>query len=173
MYESNLLRLRIDGIVRILSGDGRNWMTIKLILRSFLLLVLIALMTACHDDSDIDGEDELTEEDDKLELVMGTGMEGGTYLPVGDELVNIWNRHLEHIHVKAIESNASVENLEKIANDEFDLALTVNLPAYDALAGIGDFDENPVENVAFISHVKPEPLQIITREKTRIKNLED
>lgn len=130
-------------------------------------------MTAC-DDSEIEVEEEVLEEHhDKLELFIGTGMEGGTYLPVGDELVNIWNRHLEHIHVKAIESNASVENLEKIANDEFDLALTVNLPAYDALAGIGDFDGNPIENVVFISHIKPEPLQIITRERTGIKSLED
>src|SRR5690606_37574047 len=49
----------------------------------------------------------------------------------------------------------------------------VNLPAYDALAGTGEFEGRKVENFAFLAHIYPEVMQIITRESTGINSIED
>lgn len=111
-------------------------------------------------------------DDSKTELVLGTGSQGGTYYPLGGEMANVWNNHLD-ISVTNTETGASVENLASIRNGEMDLGMSVHVPAIDAVNGVGDFEEGSVDNVAFIGHIYPEVVQIITREKTGIESLDD
>ena len=106
-------------------------------------------------------------------FTMGTGSQGGTYFGLGNEMANVWNKNIEHINVTATESGASIENLGKIASGDFDLGLTVNLTAYSAMEGAGDFEGKRVENFAFLGHVYPEVMQIVTRESTGIKRISD
>src|SRR5690625_2678517 len=106
------------------------------------------------------------------ELILGTGSQGGTYYPLGGEMANIWNNHLD-VNITNTETGASVENLSSIRDGNMDLGMTVHTPALDALAGEGDFEEATVENAAFIGHIYPEIIQIVTREKTDIDSLED
>lgn len=142
-----------------------------------LLLLVLALMTACGggDDDGAADDDKGTpaDSDGTIDLLMGTGSQGGTYFPLGAEMANVWNNNIENVNVTSTESGASVENLAKISNGEFDLGMTVNLPAYDALAGTGDFEGNKVENFAYIGHIYPEVLQVVTRESTGINSIED
>lgn len=109
----------------------------------------------------------------KSELVLGTGSQGGTYYPLGGEMANIWNKHLDGINVTNTETGASVENLSSIGNGEMDLGMTVHVPAKEALEGTGDFDGAPVENFAFIGHIYPEVVQIVTREASGINSLDE
>src|SRR5699024_6660924 len=53
---------------------------------------------------------ELTadESDRKSELVLGTGSQGGTYYPLGGEMANVWNNHLDGVSVTNTETGASV-----------------------------------------------------------------
>ena len=109
----------------------------------------------------------------KSELVLGTGSQGGTYYPLGGEIANIWNSHIDGINVTNTETGASVENLVSIGEGTMDLGMTVHVPAREALEGTGEFDGSPVENFAFIGHIYPEVVQIVTREATEINSLDE
>ena len=108
----------------------------------------------------------------KKEMILGTGSQGGTYYPLGGEMANIWNKHID-INVTNTETGASVENLSSIRDGNMDLGMTVHVPALLAFEGKGEFEGNGVSNAAFIGHIYPEVIQIITREKTKIKSLDD
>lgn len=142
-----------------------------------LLLALVLLIAACSSDNtngdDKDEEGDSSAESGTIDLLMGTGSQGGTYFPLGAEMANVWNKNIDNVNVTSTESGASVENLAKISNGEFDLGMTVNLPAYNALNGTGDFEGKKVENFAFIGHIYPEVLQIITRESTGVETIAD
>lgn len=145
----------------------------KYVFLSFLLVMLLAVTTACGGDDDVASDDGKQDSDEGTALLMGTGSQGGTYFPLGQEMANVWNDQIDGINVTSTESGASVENLAKILSGEFDLGMTVNLPAYDALEGTGDFEGKKVENFAYIGHIYPEVLQVVTRESTGITSIED
>lgn len=113
-----------------------------------------------------------TEDDRKSEFLLGTGSQGGTYYPLGGEIANVWNNHLD-VGFTNQETDASVENLASIGSGSMDLGMTVHVPALAAVDGEDEFDGSPVENFAFIGHVYPEVIQIITRESTKIESLDD
>lgn len=108
-----------------------------------------------------------------LELILGTGSTGGTYYPLGGEMANVFNKNIDGINVTSTASAASVENLAKIGTGEFDLGMTVHLPALDAYNGTGEFEGRAVTNFAFIGHIYPEVLQIVTLESSGIETIAD
>lgn len=116
---------------------------------------------------------ELTAKEDarKKEFILGTGSQGGTYYPLGGEIANVWNKYLES-NFTNMETGASVENLATIGVGDMDLGMTVHVPALAAMKGEGDFEGNAIENAAFIGHIYPEVIQIVTRETTGITSLE-
>ena len=111
--------------------------------------------------------------DRKSEFTLGTGSQGGTYYPLGGEMANLWNKYIDGINVTNMETGASVENMSSISKDQMDLGMSVHVPALNALNGKADFEGNPVSNAAFIGHIYPEVVQIVTREKTKINGFED
>lgn len=116
---------------------------------------------------------KLGEVEEKSELILGTGSQGGTYYPLGGEMANLWNKYIDGINVTNTETGASVENLASIRDGNMDLGMTVHVPALQAVKGEGEFADAKVENAAFIGHIYPEVIQIITREKTKITSLEE
>ncbi|MCP8617297.1 TAXI family TRAP transporter solute-binding subunit [Salirhabdus salicampi] len=111
--------------------------------------------------------------DTASQLVLGTGSAGGTYYPLGGEMANLWTKYIDGVTVTATETGASVENLATIGQGDMDLGMTVHVPALNAYNGEADFEGKPVENFAFIGHIYPEVMQIITRESTGINSLDD
>lgn len=109
----------------------------------------------------------------KKEFTLGTGSQGGTYYPLGGEIANVWNKHVADINFTNIETGASLENLATISRGRMDAGLTVHVPALDAVNGQGQFEGRQVKNVAFIGHVYPEVVQIVTRKSTKIGSLND
>ncbi len=150
-----------------------------------LLLALAMVVSACGGggganqsgtEAPSEGEQPANEETssgEKVDLLMGTGSQGGTYFPLGQEMANVWNRNIENVNVTSTESGASVENLAKIGNGEFDLGMSVHIPALNAYNGTGDFEGRKIENFAFVGFIYPEVLQIITRESTGINSIAD
>lgn len=143
----------------------------------FLIILSMLISTACSESkqnkNDNTSSKNTTASSDNIDLLMGTGSQGGTYYPLGQEMANVWNKNIKNVNVTSTESGASVENLAKISNGEFDLGMTVNLTAYDAYNGQNDFKGKKVENIAFIGHIYPEVLQVVTRESTGIKSIKD
>ncbi|PRY62719.1 hypothetical protein B0H98_1105 [Vreelandella songnenensis] len=116
---------------------------------------------------------ELGDIESKREYVLGTGSQGGTYYPLGGEMATIWNRYLEGQNFTNIETGASIENLVSIRDDSMDLGMTVHAPAQDAVEGRGEFESGAIDNVAFIGHIYPEVIQVVTRERSNIESLSD
>jgi len=113
-----------------------------------------------------------TAEDRKQEFTLGTGSQGGTYYPLGGEIANVWNKHADG-NFTNVETGASLENLATISRGRMDVGMAVHVPALDAINGEGEFKGKKVENVAFIGHVYPEVVQIVTRKSTKIGSLDD
>lgn len=116
---------------------------------------------------------EVNVTEQKSELILGTGSSGGTYYPLGGEMATVWNRHIPEINVTNTETGASIENLATIGSGNMDLGMTVHVPALQAVNGTGEFEGAQVTNAAFIGHIYPEVVQIVTREATGIKSLDD
>src|SRR5699024_2568251 len=115
---------------------------------------------------------ELDVDEEKTEYVLGTGSQDGTYYPLGGEMVNIWNDHLDGSFTNT-ETGASIENLATIRDDEMDLGATVNVQANEVIKVEGDFEDNEVDDVAIMNHIYAEDEQIVTREDTGIESVED
>lgn len=113
-----------------------------------------------------------TADDRKREFTLGTGSQGGTYYPLGGEIANVWNNYVDG-NFTNVETGASLENLASIHRGRMDVGMTVHVPALDAINGTGEFEGNQVENVAFIGHVYPEVVQIVTRKATGINSFDD
>jgi uncharacterized protein len=149
----------------------------KSVLLTLLCTLMLIIATACSGSGNEAKNENKGKSSgksgDTVDLLMGTGSQGGTYYPLGAEMANVWNKNIKNVNVTSTESGASIENLAKIANGEFDLGMTVNLPAYDAYEGKGDFKGRKVENFAFIGHIYPEVLQIVTRESFGINSIAD
>src|SRR5699024_1504856 len=73
-----------------------------------------------------------TEDDRKSEFLLGTGSQGGTYYPLGGEIANVWNEHLDAGFTNQ-ETDASVENLASIGSGSMDIGMTVHVPALAAV----------------------------------------
>lgn len=108
----------------------------------------------------------------KSDFILGTGSQGGTYYPLGGEIANVWNKYLD-VNFTNTETGASTENLASIGSGNMDVGMTVHVPALDALNGEGDFEGNAIGNFAFIGHIYPEVVQIISREATGITSLDN
>lgn len=54
-----------------------------------------------------------------------------------------------------------------------DLGMTVHVPALQAINGEAAFEGHKVPNAAFIGHIYPEVIQIVTREESGIKSFDD
>lgn len=125
------------------------------------------LLAACGDGNDTA---------DVSSLQLGTGSTGGTYYPLGTEMANVINNNVEGFDgfdLSAVSSGASVDNLSNIAQGEFELGMTVHLPALDALTGDGDFEGVEIDNFGFMGHIYPEVMQIVTTEDSGIESIAD
>ncbi len=116
---------------------------------------------------------EVNVSDQPSELTLGTGSSGGTYYPLGGEMANVFNNHIDYVNVSSRETGASIENLSQIRDGNMDLGMTVHGPALYALNGEDVFEGAGVDNFAFIGHIYPEIVQIISREEFGISSFED
>lgn len=133
-----------------------------------------ALLAACGDDGG-GGGGGAQEENFTTNLQLGTGSTGGVYYPLGQEYANIFEDNIDTkgLKVSALESGASVENLAAISREDYQLGISQNNTAMDAVEGAGEFEGAAVENVGFMGKLYPEAAQVITRESTGIESVAD
>ncbi|MBU8908383.1 TAXI family TRAP transporter solute-binding subunit [Desertibacillus haloalkaliphilus] len=155
-----------------------------LLVSMFAFAIVLAACGTADDDAPADDADtgadegtseEATDADYLTDLQLGTGSTGGTYYPLGQEMANVMNDHVEYegFNVSAVSSGASVDNIAQISRGEMQLGMSVHLPALDALNGEGEFDGIPVTNFGFMGHIYPEVMQVVTVEGTGITSIAD
>ncbi|MBB5174346.1 TAXI family TRAP transporter solute-binding subunit [Texcoconibacillus texcoconensis] len=132
------------------------------------------------DDTNEDGIEDAGEETeasdvDVSNLQLGTGSTGGTYFPLGQQIAEALNEHIDvdDFDLSSVSTGASVDNISSIYRDELHLGMTVHLPALDALTGAGAFEGVEMDNFGFMGHIYPEVMQIVTTEGTGVETLAD
>lgn len=106
----------------------------------------------------------------KREFIFGTGSQGGTYYPLGGELTTRWNKQIPSVNFTNVATQASLENLHSMGEGKIDLGMAVNISAVEALQGVGEFADAPVDNAAFIGQLYPEVFQIVGRTGNHMSN---
>src|SRR5699024_7208679 len=80
-----------------------------------------------------------SDEDFVTDLTFGTGGTGGVYYPLGGEYSTIFEEDIDGISVTYTDSGASVENIGKIFQEEWQLGVSQSDTANAAVNGDGDF----------------------------------
>jgi len=108
-------------------------------------------------------------------IVIGAGGVTGVYYPASGAICRLINerRHENGLFCVVEASNGSVENIEKIASNDFQFAVVQSDVAADAVKGAGRWAVgNPVELRAVVG-LYPEAVTIIARENAGIAGLDD
>ncbi|SDI71328.1 TAXI family TRAP transporter solute-binding subunit [Natribacillus halophilus] len=130
----------------------------KMLAKTLAVGSAAVLLTACGDF------------EEELEIL--TGGEQGAYYPLGGQLATLINEDIEEYDASHFATSASVVNLNDIADDAGDLALTQNDTAYYAVNGEVDFEE-PLEGFGGMATLYPEVIQIVATEASGIETVDD
>lgn len=128
-------------------------------------VVVLAVAACASDNGDGDGNGNGAEDGQFVDsFTFGTGGTAGVYFPLGTEYANLFEQNIDGVTVNAIETDASVDNLGRIFQEEMQLGLTQNNTAMDAINGEGQFADlgSPIDNVGWIGQLYPEAAQVIT-----------
>ena len=124
-------------------------------------LAALGLLAACSDDGGGGGGGG-GEGDFVTDLTFGTGGTGGVYYPLGGEYAAIYEDNIDGITVTYTDSGASVENIGKIFQGEWQLGIAQSDTANTAVLGEGEFEGAQVDNIGWIAGLYPEAAHIVT-----------
>ncbi|WP_303817286.1 TAXI family TRAP transporter solute-binding subunit [Actinobacillus minor] len=106
-------------------------------------------------------------------ITLGTGSETGLYYVTGNAICQLVNRTDNLPDCKALASEASVDNLNAIANGQIELGIVQSDWQYNAYNGVGSFADKKNDKLRAVFSIYPEPFTIIARDDTNIKTFED
>ncbi|MFD1363450.1 TAXI family TRAP transporter solute-binding subunit [Lentibacillus salinarum] len=149
-----------------------------------LLIVMLLALAGCgsaqdegsDDDSGSDnggGDDASSEE---VRVTLGTGGTSGTYYPLGVAMTEQIFADAEGVsQSRAVSTGASVTNAQELAEGKYDAVLIQNDIAYYAVNGetLEDFEGNTVDNMAGMTSLYPEDIQVVTTADSDIESLDD
>ncbi|MCT1386611.1 TAXI family TRAP transporter solute-binding subunit [Brachybacterium sp. p3-SID1565] len=138
----------------------------------------LGLLAACGNDEGGGGDTGNGgggggEEDFVTDLTFGTGGTGGVYYPLGGEYASIYEDNIDGITVNYTDSGASVENIGKIFQGEWQLGISQSDTANAAVVGEGEFEGAQVDNLGWIAALYPEAAHIVTLAGTGIETVAD
>lgn len=137
-------------------------------------ITALGLLAACSDDGGgSNGNGGGGEGDFVTDLTFGTGGTGGVYYPLGGEYASIYESNIDGITVNYTDSGASVENIGKIFQGEWQLGISQSDTANAAVTGAGEFEGAQVDNLGWIAALYPEAAHIVTLAGTGIETVED
>lgn len=134
--------------------------------RTTLMIILLLLVTLVV--SSCGGNSKKT-----VYLSIATGGMSGTYYPIGGGISNIINNKVEGVSTTVESTGASVANMNLIKEEKTELAIVASSIAYNAYNGIGSFEGAPVKNVAGITSLYPEAVQVVVLQDSGINSFED
>lgn len=138
----------------------------------------LGLLAACGNDEGgsggtSNGGSGGGEGDFVTDLTFGTGGTGGVYYPLGGEYATIYENNIDGITVNYTDSGASVENIGKIFQGEWQLGISQSDTANAAVTGDGEFEGAQVDNLGWIAALYPEAAHIVTLAGTGIETVAD
>lgn len=111
---------------------------------------------------------------DKLEtkfVTIATGGASGPYNIIGTALSEVYAKTFA-VNSKTQTTGASVENINLLTQSKVDMVLALSDVVTDAVEGKNNFDA-PITNIQQIAVLYPNVVQLVTSQKSGIKNIED
>jgi len=106
------------------------------------------------------------------QLSIATGGTGGVYYPLGGGFSQVIRKYIPGYDATVQETNASVDNMQLIANGGADLALVLGDTAADAVEGRGSFESGAVE-ACTLGRLYDNFTQVVTSSDTGITSIAD
>jgi len=106
-------------------------------------------------------------------LNIGTGGTAGTYYPLGGALADIISKNVKGVNAAAVSTGASVANINKLIEKEFQMVLVQNDVTFYAYSGTEMFKDKAMKSLRGIASLYYETIQIITLTSTGIKSFDD
>jgi TRAP transporter TAXI family solute receptor len=104
---------------------------------------------------------------------IGTGGTAGTYYPLGGAMAELISKAYPYINATAVSTGASVANINKLAEGEFQLVMVQNDVTFYAYNGTEMFKDSPKPNLRGVGTLYAETIQIVTVTSSRVKSLND
>ena len=105
-------------------------------------------------------------------LSIGTGGTAGTYYPLGGAMAEIINANVKNVNATAVSTGASVANINKLNEGEFQMVMVQNDVTYYAYSGTEMFQQK-LEGLRGVATLYYETIQIVTLSTTGIKGFDD
>jgi TRAP transporter TAXI family solute receptor len=144
---------------------------------SILAVVLsLSFAAACGGSGGGGGGDSAPEAEsgnggvDTSKITFGAATQGGFWYVFASTLGNMMEKELGS--TVAVIEGGSLANIEGIATDQFQVGLTNGQSIPAALEGFGGFDE-PLSGFSGVAGLYPNVMQIVVREDSGIKSIED
>jgi uncharacterized protein len=106
------------------------------------------------------------------QLTIATGGTGGVYYVLGGGYATVIGDTVEGYSATAQETNASVDNMQLIANGDADVAFSLADTAADAVEGRGEFEGEPVD-ACTLGRLYDNYTQLVTSADAGIANVDD
>ncbi|MFC6091414.1 TAXI family TRAP transporter solute-binding subunit [Saccharothrix lopnurensis] len=104
-------------------------------------------------------------------ITIATGNSGGVYYVVGGGLAKLISDNTE-LKATAAETGASVQNIQQLVANDYDVAFSLADTAADAVAGKGAFDGKP-QDVKALTRLYPNYTQVLVRADSGIESIAD
>lgn len=107
-----------------------------------------------------------------VKVVFGTGGTSGTYYPIGGALKTVFEKSelIDSVTVEA--TGASVKNIQNIRDGLNQIAIVMSDVAYDAVEGVGNFEDGAVD-VQALAGLYPNVVQVVATKDSGIKTVAD
>jgi uncharacterized protein len=105
-------------------------------------------------------------------LYIGTGNTTGVYYLLGGAFADLVTRNVEGFEARAEPTNASVENIRRIASADMQMGFTQADAAADAVAGRGAFDGKP-QPVTALARLYENIMQAVVRVDPKVTTVAD
>lgn len=106
-------------------------------------------------------------------ITIGTGSEPGLYFVAGNAICQFVNRDGNATKCKALASDASVDNLNKIANGQLEMGIVQSDWQFNAYNGTSSFEGKKNDKLRAIFSIYPEPFSLVVRNDSTIQTLDD
>jgi len=133
-----------------------------------LVLFLMAALSGCGGGDQKKSDQKPAE---KKFLNIATGGTAGVYYPLGGAMAEIFNKSIPGVNATAQSTGASVANINGLKDGSVQLAMVQNDISYYAANGTEMFKDKKVEGLKGLATLYPETIQIVTLEKTGIKDV--
>jgi len=110
---------------------------------------------------------------DRVFVNIGTGGTAGTYYPLGGAMAELISKAYPYINATAVSTGASVANINKLVEGEFQLVMVQNDVTFYAYNGTEMFKDNAKPNLRGMGTLYAETIQIVTVTSSKVKSLND